>query len=90
MDWKLFANLAEEAGEKRVTVDLGPEATVADALDALFDVHPDLQEHVLEDGDVVSHLNLLKNGADVSNGAGLDTPVNSDDELALFPPVSGG
>jgi len=90
MDWKLFANLAEEAGEKRVSVDLDPDATVADALNALFAVHPELEDHVLEDGDLVSHLNLLKNGEDVSNEGGLETPVSSNDELALFPPVSGG
>ena len=90
MEWKLFANLAETAGEKRVTVDVEPGATVDDALEALFAAHPELREPVLEDGEVAEHLNVLKNGADVRDGAGLDATVEQDDELALFPPVSGG
>jgi molybdopterin synthase sulfur carrier subunit len=90
MEWKLFANLAEAAGEKRVDVEVEPEATVDDALEALFERHPELRELVLEDGGVVDHLNVLKNGEDVTAADGLDTPVEPGDELALFPPVSGG
>lgn len=90
MEWKLFANLAEAAGEKRVDVEVDPEATVDDALEALFERHPELRELVLEDGAVVDHLNVLKNGEDVTAAGGLDTPVEPGDELALFPPVSGG
>ncbi len=90
MEWKLFANLAETAGEKRIAVDVEPGATVDDALEALFAAHPELREPVLEDGEVAEHLNVLVNGADVRDGAGLETTVEQGDELALFPPVSGG
>lgn len=90
MEWKLFADLAEAAGEKRVAVDPAPEATVADALEALLETHPALRERVLADGEVAEHVNLLLNGEAVENHEGLDTPVESSDELALFPPVSGG
>jgi molybdopterin synthase sulfur carrier subunit len=90
MEWKLFADLAEAAGEKRVAVDPAPEATVADALEALLETHPALRERVLADGEVADHVNLLLNGEAVENREGLDTPVESSDELALFPPVSGG
>lgn len=90
MEWKLFANLAETAGEKRVAVAVEPGATVGEALEALLDAHPELRDPVLEDGEVAGHLNLLKNGTDVREAAGLDTTLDEDDELALFPPVSGG
>jgi molybdopterin synthase sulfur carrier subunit len=39
-----------------------------------------------EDGGLREHVNLLRNGERVA----LDAPVAPDDELALFPPVSGG
>lgn len=90
MEWKLFADLAETAGEKRVAVDLADGATVDDALEALFEAHPELRDRVLEDGEVVSHVNLLVDGEDVSGLDGLDTALESAAELAIFPPVSGG
>ncbi|MFC7068122.1 ubiquitin-like small modifier protein 1 [Halobaculum lipolyticum] len=91
MHWKLFADLAEAAGESEPTVDAGDAATVGEALDALLEAYPALAVRVLdEDGELRGHINLLHDGRDVREGEGLDTPVDDDDELALFPPVSGG
>ncbi|MDY6819120.1 MAG: ubiquitin-like small modifier protein 1 [Halobacteriales archaeon] len=91
MEWRLFADLAEVADDKHVTVDLDEGQTVEDALTALLDAKPALRERVLdEDGDLQSHINVLKNGTDIENEAGLETTVDDGDELALFPPVSGG
>ncbi|MDG5776388.1 ubiquitin-like small modifier protein 1 [Haloarculaceae archaeon H-GB2-1] len=92
MQWKLFANLAETVGDRNVTVDVEDGATVGDALDALLAAHPTLEDDVLdEDGDLYDHIQLLHNGTNpFAEGDGLETPVAADDELALFPPVSGG
>jgi molybdopterin synthase sulfur carrier subunit len=92
MHWKLFADLAEIAGDREIAVDLtDEEPTVDDALTALFSTHPELEARVLtEDGELKAHLNLLKNGDNVGSDTGLSTPLQAGDELALFPPVSGG
>ncbi|MFB6113481.1 MAG: ubiquitin-like small modifier protein 1 [Halodesulfurarchaeum sp.] len=91
MEWKLFADLADVAGEKRVTVQVEAGATVGDALDALVSIHPDLADRIYEDGDIAEHVNILRNGTNVFTAAsGLDTPIEETDELAMFPPVSGG
>jgi molybdopterin synthase sulfur carrier subunit len=88
VNWKLFADLAEVAGTDEVTVDGDPE-TVEEALDDLLDAHPDLAGRVLDDdGSLREHINLLRNGESVDEGLG--EPINPDDELALFPPVTGG
>lgn len=88
MEWKLFADLAETAGDRRIEVD-GEAETAGEALDALLDSVPALRERVLDDsGDLADHVNLLVNGENVSGD--LDAPIESGDELALFPPVSGG
>ncbi len=91
MQWKLFADVAEAAGEREVSVDVDEDATVGDAVEALVAAHPDLRGRVRgEDGDVRPDVNVLHNGTDVRNESGLETPVEPGDELALFPPVSGG
>ena len=91
MEWKLFANLAETAGRKDVTLDIDDGATVEDALEALFERHPDLESDVYEDGELVEHIRLLVDGADpFETGDGYEMTLDADAELALFPPVSGG
>lgn len=95
MRWKLFADLAEVAGGREVEVEVEPqepdgEATVDDALAALLDARPELADRVLADGELRDHVNVLHNGRNVAEEAGLATPVEPDDELAMFPPVSGG
>ncbi len=88
--WKLFADLAELAGDKEVGVTVEPDATVGDALAALLTERPALEDRVWNDGAVADDVNLLVNGVEPREEAGLETPVDEDDELALFPPVSGG
>jgi molybdopterin synthase sulfur carrier subunit len=92
MEWQLFADLAETTGERHVTVSVEPGSTVGDALDALLDAHPALEQRVLAaDGDLHGHVTLLRNGTNVCTSEdGLDTTTEKDDELALLPPVSGG
>ncbi len=91
MHWKLFATLAEAAGNRTIELDGGTDETVGDALDTLLNAHPDLSAEVLnDDGEVADHINLLVDGTAVTTLDGLDTPIDDDTELALFPPVSGG
>ncbi|SEW21677.1 ubiquitin-like small modifier protein 1 [Natrinema salifodinae] len=91
-EWKLFADLAERAGDKHWTVDPGAGDTVGDAFDALLAEAPELEERVLDDdGELRSQINVLRNGTNVLvEEEGLATELEEGDELALFPPVSGG
>lgn len=92
MEWRLFATLAETAGSDTVAVDAGPDPTVGDALDALLDAHPGLEEQLYDaDGDVYEHVRVLVDGeSPFAQGDGLDEPVGDEAELALMPAVSGG
>ncbi|GAA0645769.1 ubiquitin-like small modifier protein 1 [Salarchaeum japonicum] len=86
-EWKLFADLAEVAGDGHVAVTV-ETPTVGAALDALLADRPALEDRVLDDdGRLHDHINVLRNGAPVDD---LDATVEDGDELALFPPVSGG
>lgn len=90
--WKLFANLAETAGEKEVEVAVGPGDTFGDAFDALLEAHPELREEVLDDdGELRDHIRVLLNDSNpFVTAEGYDTELAEGDDLALFPPVSGG
>ncbi|ELZ42536.1 MoaD family protein [Halorubrum saccharovorum DSM 1137] len=90
MEWKLFADLAEIAGGREIDVAAEPGDTVDDALEALLETHPDLRDRVLDDGEVADHINVLRNGRNVRREGGMDATLEAGDELALFPPVSGG
>jgi molybdopterin synthase sulfur carrier subunit len=92
MEWRLFANLAEAAGTKRAAVDATAGDTLGDAFEQLLDAHPELEALVLdEDGDLEQHIRLLRNDVDPFDADdGFETVLDAGDELALFPPVSGG
>ncbi|ARS90317.1 ubiquitin-like small modifier protein 1 [Natrarchaeobaculum aegyptiacum] len=91
-EWNLFADLAERAGDKHVTVDADAGDTVGDALEQLVADRPDLAARVLtDDEELRSQINVLRNGTNVLvEEEGLETELEEGDELALFPPVSGG
>lgn len=92
MEWRLFANLAETAGTKRVTVDAGAGDTFGDAFEQLLEAHPELEDEVLDDdGELHEHIRVLRNKRNpFVSDEGYDTVLGDDDDLALFPPVSGG
>jgi molybdopterin synthase sulfur carrier subunit len=91
VQWKLFATLSETAGGD-VTVPADDGMTLREALDRLLEAEPDLEAEVLDGSDELhDHVRLLHEGEDpFAAGEGWETAVGPDDELALFPPVSGG
>jgi molybdopterin synthase sulfur carrier subunit len=92
MEWRLFANLAEATGTKRVEVEAGPGDTFGDAFEQLLEIHPELEADVLDDdGDLQEHIRVLRNDHDpFVVDEGFETVLEAGDSLALFPPVSGG
>lgn len=77
---RLFAILRERAGSDWVDIDLGEQATVADAVRELSNL-PGLSG-------VLEHMSV---GMAVNREyATMSTPLGADDELALIPPISGG
>lgn len=93
MRWKLFATLAEAAGDREVEVSVDvDDPTVRDALEALLSDRPALAGDVLdESGDLHDHVNLFLDGTDpFAEAEGWETTVPPDSELVLFPPASGG
>ncbi len=84
---KLFANLREAAGASAVEV---TGDSINELLENLIAKYPSLEKMVLEDGKVKGYINILVNGDNIQHLEGLDTKILDSDEIAMFPPVSGG
>lgn len=90
MRWKLFADLRDVAGDRHVEVDVDADASVEEALSALLAARPALGDRVTdEDGELEAHVNVYRNGEALAPDE-FGRRVDEGDELALFPPVSGG
>ena len=76
---KLFATLKDKAGSNKITVSVAEPATVATLLEAVGAAYPALQPSL-----PIALVSVNK------SFAGKDTAVSSQDEVAMFPPVSGG
>ncbi|MDX1686424.1 MAG: molybdopterin converting factor subunit 1 [Candidatus Promineifilaceae bacterium] len=79
LEVRLFATLKDRAGRDRVTVTVSEPATVATMRDALAETYPALASSI--------PVALVAVNQDF---APPETPLEPEDEIALFPPVSGG
>jgi molybdopterin synthase sulfur carrier subunit len=76
---RLFASLKELIGGSQVSLELKDPCTVSDLLSELFQIYPSVQS--FSKAILVS---INQEYADPSQ------PIAPQDEIALFPPVSGG
>jgi molybdopterin synthase sulfur carrier subunit len=91
MKVKLFATLKQLVGAKEIEVELKGDDTVGSVLDKLVADYPVLRDQILdEDGNLEGYINVFVNKQSMRFLDGLDTALNEDDVLAIFPPVAGG
>ncbi|WP_340819383.1 ubiquitin-like small modifier protein 1 [Methanolobus sp. WCC4] len=89
---KLFANLREIAQTSSLSI---TGDTVKDVLLSLTEQYPPLKELIFESGSadelrLCGYINVFLNGNNIKHMEGLDTTLSDDDEMGVFPPVSGG
>jgi len=84
---RLFANLREIVGQPRVVLEA---SSMREVLKALRAEHPALQPLLCEDGEVRPYITILVNGENIRDLEALATSLSDGDEVAIFPPVSGG
>jgi sulfur-carrier protein len=83
--------LGEYAGGHRKVVIQHTPATVADALSALWLLHPGLRDRILtEQGQLREHINIFIGDENVRYSGGLTSPVSSGSEISIVPAISGG
>ncbi|NPV75870.1 MAG: MoaD/ThiS family protein [Anaerolineae bacterium] len=92
MQINLYATFRLIAGEKKIIVDLPNGSTIMEVIRAAVKSYPVLKKHWFDDhNDLHAHVHVFYNGVEaVTLPQGFDTPLNENDALDLFPPVSGG
>ena len=79
-------NLTKE--QSKIEIDA---STISELIDELESLYPGMKDRLLdENGELRYFVNLYLNGEDVRFLNGVDTNVNSGDELSIVPAVAGG
>jgi molybdopterin synthase sulfur carrier subunit len=84
---KLFANFREFAGTKELVVE---GSTAIEVIELLCKKLPGFDKLIFRNGELQPYINIFLNGNDILKSGGLNTVLQNYDELAIFPPVSGG
>ena len=75
-------------GEDKVTVS---GDTLKQIIEAMEEQQPGIKARLCDDkGDLRSFVNIYINGEDVRFLSGIDSPVDSGDEVSIIPAVAGG
>jgi len=83
--------LAAFAGGRNSLALDGSPATVADALESLWQLHPALRDRIVdEQGAVRQHINIFVGEEAIRFADGLSTKVPTGAEILIVPAVSGG
>jgi molybdopterin converting factor small subunit len=78
---------AYTAGQAVVTVS---GTTVHDVLADLAEQHPGLRQHLFEDGELRSFVNVFIGENNARDLDGMETTVSDDDTLRIIPSIAGG
>lgn len=89
MKVKLFGGLRKKAGGSEV---FETGSTIREVLDRICAQNEELGAAIFaDDGDGLRpHIRIMVNGIDSELENGLETPVEDEDQIAIFPPIAGG
>ncbi len=81
IDVLFFAGLKQQVGTEKLSIERGHCQTVAQLRDKLIESHPDWQTPLTSNSVKVAVNQTLAN---------VHTTINDHDEVAFFPPMTGG
>jgi molybdopterin synthase sulfur carrier subunit len=87
---RLFAGLRDLFGWKESQIPIGKAPDVARLLEALCPTEIQRRALLNDSGALVSGVIVLVNGHHCLLGEGVTALLNEGDEVAIFPPISGG
>ncbi len=91
MQVKFYASLRQVAGTKLMDVEFHPGISLRDVLVEVTQRVPGLVKFVWkEQGELSEFVHVFVNGVNFHQLSGLDTPLNAEDHVDIFPPLVGG
>ena len=82
--------LPQKLAYETVELEISP-GTIADALSALYALHPGVRDRVVTEQDQVrEHINIFVADENIRYTGGLATPLPANSEISIVPAVSGG
>ena len=91
MQVKLYASLRQVAGTKMMDVEFHPGISLRDVLVEVTQRFPGLVKFIWKEQGVLSDfVHVFVNGVNFRQLSGLDTPLNAEDHVDIFPPLVGG
>jgi molybdopterin synthase sulfur carrier subunit len=91
MQVKLYASLRQAAGIKMLEVDFQPEATIREVLVEVTQRYPILEKFIWKgEGELSENAHVFLNSENILHLNGLDSPINMEDHVDIFPPLVGG
>jgi sulfur-carrier protein len=92
MKVSFYATLRQVVGSKTVDFSLPEGATVGELVEEMIRCYPGLQRELLdEQGQLYRHVHVFVNGRDTQFlEDGMDTILEPEDTLGVFPAVGGG
>jgi molybdopterin synthase sulfur carrier subunit len=92
MKVNFYATYRPIVGGKTIEFDVDHGITIRQLVDAIVTRFPAMQREMLNaDGNLYSHVHFFVNGRDACYlDNGMDTVIQADDVLNIFPPVGGG
>ncbi len=84
---RLFANIREIMGSAEVSLSAD---SIGELLSSLIAMRPALRDVLFDNGELRPYITVLVNGRNIRDIDGNRTTLVEGDEVAIFPPVSGG
>ncbi len=88
---KLFANVSDIVGSRRLSVPFEDGGTVRDLIDSIREVSPALSAKLLDENGVLSPvIHIYVGGRNVEWIGGLEAVIHDRDDVFIVPPMAGG
>ena len=84
---RFFANFREFTKTNELEMEGN---TIRDILEIICNKFQGIGKILFKDGNLQPYVNIFLNGENIIESDGLDKTLKTGDEIAIFPPVSGG
>lgn len=92
MKINFYASLRQVAGQKSIELPVSNSINVRELINEVIKYIPSLERELINDhGELHEHIHVVINGRDVRYlEGGLDRELTTEDQVSVFPAVSGG